>query len=104
PFIQCVLSSALLSLSWGARPRNASSIIWRSIPSPGQVYDRGGGTDEAARSRRRPPRAPRSDAHREVARAHLWPDTALRCQALDLPLLRAGRARDDVDVDGVPRA
>src|SRR5687767_14419223 len=55
-------------------------------------------TDEAARPFCGGPRSARADAHREMARPHLRAHAGLRSQALELPLLRARRARGELDV------
>src|SRR5947207_5234856 len=47
---------------------------------------------------------PGANADGEVARPHLRPDAQVRSGALDVPLLRARRARGRVDVGGVPQA
>src|SRR5712692_10058471 len=55
-------------------------------------------THEAARSFRGVPGPARADAHLEMARPHLRAHASLRSPALELPLLRARRARDELDV------
>src|SRR5206468_5618729 len=57
---------------------------------------------ELRRSGRRAPRPPGPDADRQVARPHLRTHPALRPRALDVPVLRARRTRDDLDVGGIP--
>src|SRR5205809_382546 len=97
PFIQVVLSSALLSRGVGWV--STASIICPSFGPPGRVYDL---PHEKARSRRGRPGAARPGPDREVARPDIWPHAPLRSQTLDLPLLRPGGAPDVVDVGGVP--
>src|SRR5439155_261592 len=97
PFIQVVLSSALLSRGVGWV--STASIICPSFGPPGQVYDL---PHEKARSRRGRPGAARPGPDREVARPDVWPHAPLRSQTLGLPLLRPGGPPDAVDVGGVP--
>src|SRR6266542_3653874 len=59
-------------------------------------------TDEAGRSRTRRTSPAGTDADGQVAGPHVRPHAAVRSCPLDVPLLRSGRARRDLDVAGVP--
>src|SRR5262245_51590621 len=59
---------------------------------------------EAARSDGRVPCPSWTDAHREVARAHLRADAGLRPRAVELSVLRPRGARGPLDVGRVPEA
>src|SRR5947207_1136281 len=86
PFIQVVLSSALLSrgVGWVL----TASIICPSFGPPGQVYDL---PHEKARSRRGRPGAARPGPDREVGLPDVWPHVPLRSQTLALARLRVPR-------------
>src|SRR5215472_9469610 len=46
--------------------------------------------------------AARAGPHAQVARPHLWRDTARRSADVDLSVLRLGRSRAVVDLEGIP--
>src|SRR5213594_1891686 len=58
--------------------------------------------DEADRSRPGRSRPTGTDIDGQVAGPHVRPHAAVRSRPLDVPLLRPGRARRDLDVAGVP--
>src|SRR5512138_58469 len=92
PFIPMVLSVRSL---YGATPC-ARKLL-------GALYSGRDATRED-RSRARRARSARSDPHGQVARAHVRPHAALRSGPLDVSLLRARGARDDVDLARVSEA
>src|SRR5262249_46564735 len=74
----------------GAEKVTPSAVIV-DRPWPGRALAR-------RRSRSDESRSPRSDVDPEVAGAHVRADASVRSPALDLPLLRPGRARGDLHV------
>src|SRR6266446_2564106 len=78
-----------------------SGARWRSCSTSSGSHEV---TDEAGRSRTRRASPAGTDADGQVAGPDVRPHAAIRSRPLDVPLLRSGRARPDLDVAGVPEA
>src|SRR5262244_3507150 len=93
PFMPTVLSPS--GRLYGATP--ATRKLLRALYS-----GRDGETEGRSGARRA--RSSRPDPHGQVAGPHVRPHAAIRSRALDVSLLRSGRARDDVDLARVSPA